>query len=125
MISKRDEYFLDSARSLARSSSERNQHGCLIVNHGNVVGVGFNKFRNDPSSVSPEHIKTDCSYHAEMVALGNAGVQAQGAVLYVARINRQGFDRNSRPCYYCNKAIKVAGIKRVVYTVTGEYNVGA
>jgi len=122
MLSKRDEQFLDNARSLAGNSNERNQHGCLIVNHGNVVGMGYNKFRNNPDRVSPEHIKTDCSYHAEIVALGNAGAQAQGAILYVARINRQGFDRNSKPCYYCSKAIKVAGIKRVVYTVTGEYD---
>lgn len=110
---------------MAKHSKERNQHGSIVVNHGNVVGMGHNKFRNDPDRVSPEHIKTDCSYHAETVALSAAGVKAQGAVLYVARINRQGLDRNSKPCDNCSIAIKVAGIKRVVYTVTGEYDVNS
>lgn len=124
MLSKRDEYWLSLARKVATYSKERKRHGCVIVRSGKIVGFGSNKFRNNPDQVSSEHIKTGCSYHAEVVALRMAGAKAAGATLYVARINIDGLDRNSKPCHNCNNAIKVAGIKRVVYTETGEYDVG-
>lgn len=122
MLSNRDKYFLGLARRAAETSAERKRHGAVVVKNGNVLGTGVNKFRNDPDQVSPEHIKTDCSYHAEQVALRNAGAKSDGATIYVARINSVGLDRNSEPCHNCHTAIKVAGIKRVVYTETGEYD---
>jgi deoxycytidylate deaminase len=121
MLSNRDEYFLDQARMFAEISVERKKHGCVIVKNGNVVGTGWNKFRNDPDQVSPEHIKTDCSYHAEFIALRQAGTNAKGATLYVARVNKAGLDRNSKPCDNCNQVISQSQIKRVVFTETGEY----
>lgn len=124
MLSKRDEYWLSWARTQAEQSKERKRHGCVIVKSGNIVGAGSNKFRNNPDQVSPEHIKLGCSYHAEVVALRMAGTNASGATLYIARLNSAGLDRNSKPCHNCSNAIKVAGIKRVVFTETGEYNVG-
>ena len=72
---------------MAESSNERKRHGAIVVKNGNIVGMGFNRFRNDPDRVSPEHVKTDCSYHAEIVALRMAGDNANGATLYVARVN--------------------------------------
>lgn len=111
------------ARMLAETSRERKRHGAVVVKNGNVVGMGYNKFRNDPDQVSPEHIKTDCSYHAEFVAIRQAGVNTKGATLYVARVNSKGLDRYSEPCNNCKQVIKVAEIKKVVYTEQGEYNV--
>ena len=122
MLGKRDTYFLGMARTMAESSNERKRHGAIVVKNGNIVGMGFNRFRNDPDKVSPEHIKSDCSYHAEIIALRMAGDKTSGATLYVARVNNVGLDRNSKPCHNCEQAIKVAGIKRVVYTESGEYN---
>lgn len=116
MMSRKDTGFLNIARLLASHSEERKKHGAVIVKSGRVVGTGFNKFRNHPLNVDPELIKTHCSRHAEQVAIQQAGSNTKGATIYVARVSKQGFDRNSKPCYICSMLIEDAGIKRVIYT---------
>jgi diaminohydroxyphosphoribosylaminopyrimidine deaminase/5-amino-6-(5-phosphoribosylamino)uracil reductase len=70
--------------------------GCVIVKDGQVVGQGYHQRFGGP--------------HAEVYALQEAGLQAQGAVLYV----------NLEPCCHtgktppCVEAIVRAGIGRVV-----------
>lgn len=116
MMSKKSAGFLNIARLLATHSEERKKHGAVIVKSGRVVGTGFNKFKNHPSNIEPELIKAHCSRHAEQVAIHQAGIHARGATIYVARVNRQGFDRNSKPCIMCSMLIEQAGIKNVIYT---------
>lgn len=117
MLSKRDKAFLSVARYFAAKSSARNMHGAVLVKSGRVLGTGFNKNRNSPHIVSPEHIKTDCSYHAEEVAIRDAGEEnVKGGILYIARVNRHGKDRDSKPCPRCSSLISRVGIKRIVYT---------
>lgn len=125
MLSKTDSAYLSVARFAAAKSEARNTHGAVIVKGGRVLAIGYNKHRNDPVFVSPEHIKTDCSRCAEMVAIKGAGTRnVKGAVIYVARVNNQGVDRNSKPCPRCQTLIERVGIKRVVYTTeNGERNV--
>ena len=91
------------------------KHGAVIVKGGRVLATGINKERNHPMKVSFEHIKTHCSVHAEIDALKKVD-NAQGATIYVARVNRRGEDRNSRPCEYCYKDLKESGIKKIIYT---------
>ena len=116
MLSRRQEYFLDCAREIAAMSQERKRHGCVVVKNGNVVGLGFNKFRNNPDNVTEAQIKKNCSYHAEVVALRQAGTNARGAILFVARLNSNGLDMLSRPCAACETEIRKAGVKKVVWT---------
>lgn len=124
-LSKTDRAYLNVARYMAKKSHARNTHGAVVVKSGRVMGTGYNKDRNHPAIVSPEHIKSDCSYHAEQVAIREAGDNLRGAIIYVARVNKNGQDRNSKPCPRCNKLIQDAGIKRVVFTTeAGEYYVG-
>lgn len=124
MLSKRDRSYLSVARYLAKRSSARNTHGAVVVKGGRVLGTGWNKNRNHPAIVSPEHIKTECSYHAEEVAIREAGESnVRGAVIYVARVNKNGHDRDSKPCPKCTSLIEQVGIKRVVFTMeAGEIN---
>lgn len=124
MLSNRDRSYLSVARFCATKSNARNTHGAVVVKGGRVLGIGWNKVRNSPSNVSPEHIKTDCSYHAEEVAIREAGEDnIKGAVIYVARVNRHGEDRDSKPCPKCASLIRQAGIKRIVFTMeAGEIN---
>lgn len=125
-LSNTDRAYLNVARYFARKSNSRNTHGAVVVKSGRVMGTGWNRDRNSPNIVSPEHIKSDCSYHAEQVAIREAGeYNVRNAVIYVARVNKRGQDRNSKPCPRCSDLIDRAGIKRVIFTTeAGEYNVG-
>lgn len=116
MLSKREKAFLSVARYLASKSESRQKHGAVIVKGGSVIGTGFNKDRNHPDIVSPEHIKLHCSVHAEVDAIRDAKWNVKGAVLYVARVNAQGKDRNSKPCERCEIVIQETQIKKVIYT---------
>ena len=91
MLSRKDVAFLNIARYFAEKSQEKKKHGAVVVKSGRVVGTGFNKYKNHPN--------------------------CKGAVLYIARVNRQGLDRNSTPCFVCEKLIKLSGIKKVIYTM--------
>lgn len=91
------------------------KHGAVIVKGGRVLATGINKERNHPMKVSSEHIKTHCSVHAEIDALKKVD-DARGATIYVARVNRKGQERNSRPCSYCYEDLKSSGIKKIIYT---------
>jgi pyrimidine deaminase RibD-like protein len=121
MLSKKDVSFLNMARYFAEKSEENKRHGAIIVKSGRVVGTGFNRFKNHPHNIPEELIKVHCSRHAEEVALREAGSNSRGAILYVARVNRQGIDRNSKPCYIRNELIENSGIKKVIYTVEEVY----
>lgn len=116
MLSKSEKAFLSTARYFAGKSTSRQKHGAVIVKSGRVLGTGCNKDTNDPMIVSPEHIKSHCSRHAEIEAIRDASWNVRGAVLYVARVNRYGQDRNSKPCIRCEVVIKEMKIKKVIYT---------
>lgn len=115
-LSNREKAYLSVARYFASKSKSNKKHGAVVVKSGRVVGTGYNKDRNSPFIVSPEHIKPHCSRHAEVEAIKEAKGNAFGAVLYVARVNNQGLDRNSKPCKLCEQVINQSNIKKVIYT---------
>lgn len=123
MLSNKDKAYISVARYFATKSKARNTHGAVVVKGGRVLGTGWNRDRNSPNIIDPERIKHDCSYHAEEVAIREAGQNLKGAVIYVARINKQGKDRDSKPCVKCSSLIEEAGIKRVIYTSEKEVHV--
>jgi deoxycytidylate deaminase len=116
LISNKDKAYLSVARYFAKKSKSRNTHGAVVVKSGRVLGTGFNKDRNHPKIVDPERIKMDCSFHAEEMAIRDAGQNLKGAKIYVARVNRHGHDRDSRPCPRCLILIESSGIKKIIYT---------
>lgn len=116
MLSRKDVAYVSVARYFAAKSKSRNTHGAIVVKSGRVLGTGYNKDRNHPRSVSPEHIKTDCSFHAEEIAIRDAGKNLKGARIYVARVNKNGDDRDSQPCPRCLYLIRSVGIKKIIYT---------
>ena len=116
MVSNRHKSFLSIARYLTTKSNAKNTHGAVIVKGGRVLGTGYNKIRNHPINVSPEHVKTKCSIHAEESAIRDAKYDVKGATIYVARVNKNGEDRDSMPCPRCFNLIKKYGIKKVIYT---------
>ena len=123
MISNKDKAYISVARYFATKSKARNTHGAVVVKGGRVLGTGWNRDRNSPNIIDPDRIKHDCSYHAEEIAIREAGQNLKGAVIYVARVNKQGKDRDSKPCVKCSSLIQEAGIKRVIYTSEKEIHV--
>lgn len=115
-LSNSENAYLSVARYLASKSKANKKHGAVIVKSGRVLGTGYNKDKNHPLAISEEHIKTHASRHAEIEAIRDAGWNVKGAVLYVARINNFGYDRDSKPCPRCATIIKESQIKKVIYT---------
>lgn len=95
------------------------KHGSVIVKGGRVISTGINKERSHPMIVSAEHIKDHCSVHAEVDAIKKAK-NVSGATIYVARVNKRGEHRESRPCKSCYETIKNSKIKKIVYTTSEE-----
>lgn len=108
--------YIGKALELAEFSDCRKRHGCVIVKHGAIIARGWNKHRNDPNIMSPEHILTGSSVHAEMMALRSAGDRAKGSDLYVVRLGARGAPLLSRPCLRCYTSIITAGIQEVYHT---------
>ena len=120
MLSKKDLSWLSVARAFARESELRKKHGAVVVRSGSVVGVGCNKHRNDPAYLPEDVVREHTSYHAEEIAIRQAGDNTKGATIYVARVNNHGEDRNSQPCLPCSLLIREAQIKKIVYTTEGR-----
>ena len=115
-LSLKEKSRLEQASRLASMSTCRFKHGAVIVKGGRVLAVGVNAYT---SSLSLTDIleKEGRSIHAEAAAIKAMGGSAKGATIYVARINRLGEPRMSKPCNACMKLIKEAEIKKVVYTI--------
>lgn len=111
-LSKKDIQFLNVAVKLAETSLAKQRHGALLVRGGSVLGMGVNKFKNHPLVIGG---REGCGEHAEVAAIRRVRY-TEGATMYVARVLRDGTAGLSRPCSDCEKAIKDAGIKKVVWT---------
>lgn len=115
-LSVKDRKRLEQAKKIAATSTCTYKHGCVAVSGGRVIAVGVNNYRNSPEVF--DHIPHVArSTHAEMAALRALNGVAQGSTFYVARVNRRGEERMSKPCNNCQIALKAAGVKRVVYTI--------
>ncbi len=95
-----DEGFMSLAISLAKRKKGLTHPnptvGCVIVNGGQIVGLGYHERAGYP--------------HAEIVALEQAGERAKGSTLYVTLEPCTHFGRTPP----CTDAIIESGVKRVV-----------
>ena len=98
---EQDQIYLAEALAAARWAEGRSNPnppvGAVVVKAGNVVGRGWTAPPGGP--------------HAEVVALDAAGVEADGATLYVT-LEPCTFHGRTPPC---TTAIRAAGIRRVVW----------
>lgn len=102
-LSRRHRQRLDLALRVSLESSVGHRHGAVVVRGGCVLATASN-------SVSGEH-----STHAEVAALRQVK-DASGCILYVARTNRQGLPRYSRPCEQCLRLARTLGVRLTIYT---------
>lgn len=121
-LSRSQRSFLNLAMRAAESSDCQQRHGAIVVRGGSVLAIGVNKWRNDVTMAGILHDEgrsSDVSIHAEIDALSRVS-NPRGATIYIARVNRRGKARLSKPCDNCAKALKNAGISKIVYTLTGD-----
>lgn len=107
------------ATRIAETSEVPQRHGAVIVKSGRVLAVGVNKWRNRNIKNNDLEYNPHLTYHAEIDAL-NRFADVEGATIYIARVDKKGEPRFSRPCSRCLKALKDAGIKKIVYTTPVE-----
>ena len=107
-----------AAKVAEQSGYGRFRHGAVLVKGGSVLNVSANsdnhtsfgqRFRTRPGRAT-HHAETSC-------VLGVNRAATTGATVYVARVNRQGEWRMSKPCSMCHEVMKFVGIKKVVYTI--------
>ena len=116
VLSKTEKRYLDIARELAEKSQLHHKHGAIVVKSGRVLGRGFNKPRNHPKIIETGRHVFECGYHAEIVAMKDAGDNVNGAVIFVARVNKEGEDLLSKPCSQCQRVLISRKVKNVIYT---------
>ena len=122
-----DEHWMAHADVAAgRAACTRAQVGAVVVHDNWMVSEGYNGAPAGEREctdggcprglLSRDECPPDSSYdncvsiHAEVNALLRAGTNARGGVLYVTR----------KPCPWCSKVVKAAGIVRVVYREDNE-----
>jgi tRNA(adenine34) deaminase len=109
-------FFMNQALAEARQARDRGEVpvGAVVVRDGEIIGCGCNSMIN----------QSDCTAHAEMVALRQAGRQSgnyrlTGSDIYVTL----------EPCLMCYSALVQARIRRLVYAArdpkTGIFSTGA
>jgi len=99
--------YMDIAHIVAKlSRCNRAKVGAIIVKDGNIISFGYN---GTPTGFCNECEENDVTkdevIHAEMNAILKAGINAQGATMYVTM----------SPCIQCSKIIKQSGLECVIF----------
>ena len=111
---------LNLAIKIAKASDHpRSKHGAVLVRGGSIMNAAKNT--NDYTSFGqrfrPRNKHGPASRHAEIACvLGLDKSITKGTSLYVARVNKEGETRNSKPCEMCSAILEHTGVKRVFYT---------
>lgn len=107
-----------AAKVAEQSGYGKFRHGAVLIKGGSVMNVSPNRenhtafgqrFRTQ-EGIATQHAETSC-------VLGLNRSVTSGGTMYVARVNRKGQWRMSKPCSMCHEVMKFVGIKKVVYTI--------
>ena len=113
--------YVELARNVAKKSQMLHRHGCVIVYKDKII-TGYNTSLNLRNEIEGS------SVHAEMNALKKARKiltksELKNSKLYIIRIGTDSMSnplKYSKPCPYCEKSIKDAGISKVFYSTNFE-----
>lgn len=96
-------------RSIVRSNEKHFLFGCVAIRQDGTIVTSTNSRCKE----------RELSCHAEYKVLRKAG---HGAILWVARVDREFNWRIAKPCPGCMSLIKNRKVKKVVYTISkNEY----
>lgn len=107
---------LDKALAVARTSEHATQVGCILLKKGRIVTEATNSYKTHPVQAhwaQKARRPYGVHLHAEMAALVRCREEAD--TLIVARVDKRGMKRISKPCPICRAAIQESNISRVVY----------
>lgn len=86
--------------------------GAAIYLGNRLVSIGWNTDRTNPNAQTIFRWE-----HAELNALiGTSKYDLTRATIYVVRITQTGMIRMAKPCGDCQRVLRAAGLRRVVYT---------
>ncbi|HXB10758.1 MAG TPA: deaminase, partial [Bacteroidia bacterium] len=102
-LSNKQKRYFNLAKKLSfKSDHIQHRLGCVIVKNNDILGIGFNKNRTHPKSMSEFR-----TLHAEVAAVVNAGEEnLEGATAYIYRQTIGGRLGLSRPCEGCEALLK-------------------
>src|SRR4030067_1405064 len=126
-----DNYFIEIAKVVSsRSTCLRRKYGALIVKDRVIVSTGYNGSprgmtncidtgkctRKELNIPSGERYELCEAVHAEQNAIINGSPERmKDAVIYIAGFEENGDSADGIPCKLCNRMIRNARIKEVVY----------
>lgn len=131
MTKKEIAYFSAAAAVAELSDHPHYKLGAVIVHKHRIVSSGYNSLtRCHPiqAKLDTEKYGEPCpgKRHAEsdaIIPLLKNECNYSGAVIYVARILKNGHTAMARPCSSCEKLIRQLGIKKMYYTIPDGYAV--
>lgn len=110
--------FLNLAYRYTADRLEAIPMAAVITYGSTVVCHGVNKSKSNPRQLLEKNPFR--ATHAELDAISRKRFKLQkGATIYVVRRLKNGNLAMAKPCVSCLKAIRSAGIKRVVYSIGG------
>jgi tRNA(Arg) A34 adenosine deaminase TadA len=105
--------FRHAIKAAAKSPHPRYPVGAALLKGRRLFCIGYNQFKTHTAIHGPQTL------HAELHALTKRATHHQqdfsDFTLSVARITNTGFGM-ARPCVFCMRAIKLAGIHHIIYT---------
>lgn len=132
----KDAYYLNIAEQvLERSTCLRRRYGAVIVNNDEIVSTGYNgsargdvnccdigvcdrELNNVPKGERYEMCK---AIHAEQNAIISASRKEMlGGTIYIVGKEADGSYADGHPCLICDRMLRNAGIKRVVFINKGK-----
>lgn len=105
--------FLSLLKKLA-NMSDHTQHrmSCIIAKGNRPISFGHNKVKSSPRAKNRYNM-----LHAEVVALLSTPYEeTKGCTAYIYRTTKNGVLAMAKPCEGCELALKLAGIKKVIYS---------
>lgn len=130
-----DNYFIEIAKVVSlRSTCLRRRYGALIVKDRVIVSTGYNGSprgmtncidtgkctRKELNIPSGERYELCEAVHAEQNAIINGSPERmKDATIYIAGFEENGNFADGAPCKLCNRMIRNAQIKEVVYLGNG------
>ena len=115
----RERRMLEQAAKLAKTSAFPTfKHGAVLARGASIHNQGVNKNQYCSFAARFKKNPKHATIHAELgCILGVDRSITEGATVYVARINKTGEWKNSKPCKMCQAAMEHVGIRKAVYTI--------